>query len=129
MNLEIVPVNIDDRYRRTLARGLCGDRDGPRALAAMEITNLYRWIEAHAMAKSKAAADFSSFVRSKKAADGAAPATAKTTNTVQQKLAACRVSRAQWERLQHLCIAEDTSVQAVVSEALADWFKKRRLPW
>ena len=39
------------------------------------------------------------------------------------------VSKEQWERLQHLCIAEDTSVQAVVSEALADWFKKRGLPW
>lgn len=81
------------------------------------------------MAKNKAAADFSSFVRTKKAtADEPAPAK-RANNAIQQKLAACRVSKTQWERLQHLCIAEDTSVQAVVSEALADWFKKRGLPW
>jgi hypothetical protein len=80
------------------------------------------------MAKSKAAAaDFSSFVRSRRTAEEPAPV--KKPNTSGQKLAACRVSKEQWERLQHLCIAEDTSVQAVVSEALADWFKKRGLPW
>ncbi len=81
------------------------------------------------MAKSKAAADFSSFVRTKKSTFEPAPVPAKNATPGGQKLAACRVSRAQWERLQHLCIAEDTSVQAVVSEALADWFKKRGLPW
>ena len=83
------------------------------------------------MAKSKAAAaaDFSSFVKTRKGADEPAHAPEPKTNTGGLKLAACRVSKAQWERLQHLCIAEDTSVQAVVSEALADWFKKRGLPW
>ncbi|MBV8361076.1 MAG: hypothetical protein JO189_24535 [Deltaproteobacteria bacterium] len=81
------------------------------------------------MAKgSKAAADFSSFVRKRKT-DESERIPDKKANTVGQKLAACRVSKAQWERLQHLCIAEDTSVQAVVSEALADWFRKRGLPW
>jgi hypothetical protein len=79
------------------------------------------------MAKSSKAADFSSFVRTRKTADEPAPP--KRGNTEHQKLAACRLSRARWERLQHLCIAEETSVQAVVSEALADWFKKRGLPW
>jgi hypothetical protein len=82
------------------------------------------------MAKSKAAAaDFSSFVRTRKAADEPERAPERKANAGGQKLAACRVSKAQWERLQHLCIAEDTSAQAVVSEALADWFKKRGLPW
>jgi hypothetical protein len=81
------------------------------------------------MAKTKAAADFSSFVRTRNPADEPKRAPDRKSNTGGQKLAACRVSKAQWERLQHLCIAEDTSVQAVVSEALADWFKKRGLPW
>jgi hypothetical protein len=77
------------------------------------------------MAKSKAA-DFSSFVRSKK---DEAPAAVRAVNASDQKLVACRVTRPQWERLQQLCITEDTSVQAVVSEALSLWFKRRGLPW
>ena len=81
------------------------------------------------MAKSKAAADFSSFVRIRKAQEEPQLESERKTSTSGQKLAACRVTKTQWERLQHLCIAEDTSVQAVVSEALADWFKKRGLPW
>ena len=80
------------------------------------------------MAKSsKAAADFSSFVRKPKPEEPERVPDKKPS--AGQKLAACRVSKAQWERLQHLCIAEDTSVQAVMSVALADWFRKRGLPW
>ncbi len=47
MNLEIVPVSIGDRtvYRRALAHGLAVTEMDPDSIAAMEITNLYRWIE------------------------------------------------------------------------------------
>ena len=82
------------------------------------------------MAKSKAAAaDFSSFVRSRKPSEEPERAPVKKTAASGQKLAACRVTKAQWEKLQHYCIAEDTSVQAIVSEALEDWFRKKGLPW
>jgi chromosome partitioning protein len=46
MNLEIVPVNIGDRtvFRRALAHGLAVTEVDPKGIAAMEITNFYRWI-------------------------------------------------------------------------------------
>jgi chromosome partitioning protein len=55
MNLEIVPVNIGDRtvYRRALAHGLAVTEMDPEGIAAMEITNLYRWIESQLWPKAK----------------------------------------------------------------------------
>ena len=47
MDLDIVPVNIGDRaiYRRAVAYGLAVTEIEPKSIAAMEITNLYKWIE------------------------------------------------------------------------------------
>jgi chromosome partitioning protein len=55
MDLEIVPVNIGDRtvYRRALAHGLAVTEMDPSSIAAMEITNLYRWIESQLWPKLK----------------------------------------------------------------------------
>jgi chromosome partitioning protein len=55
MNLEIVPVNIGDRtvYRRALAHGLAVTETDPNGIAAMEIINLYRWIESQLWPRAK----------------------------------------------------------------------------
>jgi chromosome partitioning protein len=55
MNLEIIPVSIGDRavYRRALAHGLAVTEMDPKSIAAMEITNLYRWIEGQLWPRAK----------------------------------------------------------------------------
>jgi chromosome partitioning protein len=55
MELEIAPVNIGDRtaYRRALAHGLAVTEMDPKSIAAMEITNLYRWIESQLWPKAR----------------------------------------------------------------------------
>ena len=55
MDLEIVPVHIGDRaiYRRALAHGLAVTEMDPESIAAMELTNLYRWIESQLWPKAK----------------------------------------------------------------------------
>lgn len=55
MSLEIVPVSIGDRtiYRRALAHGLAVTEMQPNSIAAMEITNFYRWIESQLWPKAK----------------------------------------------------------------------------
>jgi hypothetical protein len=78
------------------------------------------------MAKSKTAADFSSFVRNRTAEE---PAPTRTAAITGKKLLAVRVSEQQWERMQHLCTTKRTKAQTVLMEALTDWFHKRGLPW
>jgi hypothetical protein len=79
------------------------------------------------MAKNKAAADFSSFVKNRKAEEQ--PETERKGGRADEKLITARVTRQQWERLQHLCIAEDTSIQDIITEAPADWVHKHGLAW
>jgi hypothetical protein len=76
------------------------------------------------MAKSS----FSEFVQRKRETS-AEREPRKDSDNAQRLLLACRVDRTQWERIQRLCIDERTSIQAVLTEALDDWFKKRGLPW
>jgi hypothetical protein len=78
------------------------------------------------MAKSKAAADFNSFVRNRKAEE---PPPTRTAPAKDKKLLAVRVSEQQWERMQQLCTARRTKAQIVLMEALSDWFKKHQLSW
>jgi hypothetical protein len=100
------------------------DADG---IAAIEITNLIDGSKG-SYGKSKSSRDFSRFVKHHKDAQEE-PAPARAGNSSGQKLVAGRVTKAQWERLRHYCIANDTSVQTIISEALADWFRQRGLQW
>jgi hypothetical protein len=72
--------------------------------------------------------NFSEFVQ-KKPSSTVERAPRKEADNAERLLLACRVNRVQWERIQRLCIDERTSIQAVLTEALDDWFKKRGLPW